>query len=118
MVFKRKARRSRARGFSKKTYSRSKGGLSPMNVVLAGAIYGLARPIVSKMLPNMFEFGPVDSDNVAIGLAGWYGMKKGNGLIKALGAVALGSEAGIITARATSGITENIGSAGNDAYNY
>ena len=89
-----------------------------MNVLLAGAIYGAARPFAAKMLPDMFSFGPVDSDNVLIGAAGFYGMKKGKGLMKALGAVALGSEAGIVAARVTSGMANNAGDAGSSAYEY
>lgn len=80
-----------------------------MNVLLAGTIYGLARPFAAKMLPDFFSFGPVDSDNVIIGAAGFYGMKKGNGLIKALGAVALGSEAGIVAARLTNSTAQQVG---------
>jgi hypothetical protein len=100
MVFKKKARRS-FRGFAKK--SRSYAGnssIKPMDILIAGAIYGAARPFAAKLLPNMFTFGPVDSDNVLIGAAGFYGMKKGKGLIKARGAAA------------------NIGNAGTDAYQY
>jgi len=101
MVFKKKTSRRRSSGgFSKKSRSKnSSGSLTPMNVMLAGAIYGAARPFAARMLPDLFSFGPVDSDNAIIGGAGFYAMKKGNGLVKALGAVALGSEAGIVTAR-------------------
>lgn len=96
-----KKKRSRSYGFGKKKGKSRSGskGMTPMDVVLAGAIYGAARPFAARMLPDLFTFGPVDSDNAIIGAAGWYGMKKGNGLMRALGAVALGSEAGIVTAR-------------------
>jgi len=103
MVFK-KARRA-------VRYIRSKGrranrsqSISPVNLMMAGAIYGALRPQAAKILPDMFSFGPVDSDNVLIGGAGYLGMKKGKGLIKALGAVAMASEIGIVTARATTGL--------------
>jgi len=101
MVFKKKATRRKG-GFSKRARARSgrsSSGLTPMNVMLAGAVYGAARPIAAKFLPDLFSIGPVDSDNVLIGAAGFYGMKKSSGFMKALGAVALGSEAGIVTAR-------------------
>jgi hypothetical protein len=118
MVFKRKAKRS-FRGFAKKSRSYAgHSGIKPIDILLAGAIYGAARPFVAKFMPDLFRFGPVDSDNVLIGAAGFYGMKKGKGLIKALGAVALGSEAGIITARLASGVASNVGNAGTDAYQY
>jgi len=119
MVFKRKAaRRSYGRSMRRGSSRRGSSGLSPMNVMLAGAIYGAARPFAAKMLPDMFSAGPIDSDNVIIGAAGFYGMKKGSGLVKALGAVALGSEAGIVASRLTSGVAQDISSAGTDAYNY
>jgi len=123
MVFRRKARRA-YRGFKRSRGRRSRGssGLSPMNVLLAGAIYGAARPMVSKFMPDMFSFGPIDSDNVLIGVAGYYGMKKSSGLIKALSTVALGSEVGIVTARLSQGMIGNTASqssqSGVDPYNY
>jgi len=124
MVFKRKARRA-YRGFKRSRGRRSGGsssGMSPMNVLLAGAIYGAARPMVSKFMPDLFSVGPVDSDNVLIGVAGYYGMKKGSGLMKALGTVALGSEAGIVTARLSQGMLSNVApqssNNGVDPYNY
>lgn len=113
-------KKARSYGFSRKRSSRrsTSSGLTPMNVMLAGAIYGAARPFAAKMLPDMFSAGPVDSDNVIIGAAGFYGMKKGSGLVKALGAVALGSEAGIVAARVTSSAAQNVGQVGTDAYEY
>ena len=118
MVFKKfkKARRFISRGYKQRTKS-SGSGLTPMNVALAGMVYGAARPFIAKMLPDFFSFGPIDSDNVIIGAAGFYGMKK-TGFIKALGAVALGSEAGIVAARVTSGLAANVGDAGTSAYEY
>lgn len=116
--FRRKASR-RSFGFKKARRSgRSSSGLTPMNVLLAGAVYGLARPYVANVLPNMFSVGPVDSDNVIIGAAGYYGMRKGNGLVKALGAVALGSEAGIIANRLTSGVVQKAATTSATAYDY
>lgn len=115
--FRRKARRSR-RSFpvASRRRSNSSSGISAMNVLIAGVAYGLARPYAAKILPNLFTFGPVDSDNAIIAGAGFYALKKQKGFLKALGAVALGSEAGIVAARVTSNVT-NI-EVGNDAYNY
>lgn len=120
MVFKKQRRAYRSFGRrSGRRHSNGSSGLSPTNVLLAGAIYGAARPIAAKMLPDMFSFGPVDSDNVIIGVAGWYGMKKGKGLMKALGTVALGSEVGIVTARMTQNLAGNTTTNNTvDAYNY
>jgi hypothetical protein len=120
MVFKRKARRS-YRSFSRGSRRRSGGGssgLSPVNVLLAGAIYGAARPLAAKMLPDMFSFGVVDSDNVIIAAAGFYGMKKGKGLMKALGTVALGSEVGIVTARLSQNLTSGTPTNQTSSYDY
>lgn len=114
--FRRKASRRSFGGFrARASRSRSSSGLTPMNVALAGAIYGVARPIIANTLPNMFSFGPVDSDNAIIGGLGFYGMKKTSGLMKALSVVALASEVGIVTSRLTSGTTSttNVGSYGS-----
>ena len=112
--FKRSARR--VGGFMRRS-NRTSGGMKVTDVLIAGAIYGLGRNIVANMIPNFFTFGPVDSDNVIVGLAGWYGLKKGKGMTKALGAIALGGEAGIITSRLTAGmIPATVGA--QSAYNY
>lgn len=87
-----------------------------MNVLLAGAVYGAARPFIAKFMPNFFQFGPVDSDNVILGGAGIWAMKKQGGFMKALGAVTAGSEAGIVASRLTSTATGN--SVGTNAYEY
>lgn len=117
--FKRRTAR-RSSGFKRtsRRSGRSSSGLTPMNVLLAGAVYGAARPYVASMLPNMFNVGPVDSDNAIIGAAGYYGMKKGNGFVKALGAVALGSEAGIIANRLTAGTIKTAAANGSTVYDY
>lgn len=104
MVFRRKARRSFGRGLKKYARNKTGGSIKVTDVLLAGALYGVARPIVANALPTMFSFGPIDSDNVLIGAAGWYGMKQ-KGLLKALGIVALGSEVGFVAAKAASGMT-------------
>jgi hypothetical protein len=102
MVFKKKARRM-YRGFKKSARrSHSSSGMSPMNVLLAGAIVGAARPYAANVLPNLFSAGPVDSDNVIIGAASFYGMKKTSGLMKAISTVALAQEAAIVASRLTS----------------
>ena len=121
MVFKkmRKIRRyaSRAYGRARRSVTKSTG-LSPINVLLAGAVYGAARPFAAKILPDMFSFGPVDSDNVIIGAAGFYAMKKGTGFMRALGAIALASEASIIAARLSSPIAQNTATNSSAVYNY
>jgi hypothetical protein len=118
MVFKRKASRRYPRSMKRSRSRKSSSGLTPMNVLLAGAVYGAARPFAAKLLPDFFSFGPIDSHNAIIGAAGIYGMKKGSGFTKALGVVAAGSEAGIVAARVTSNTAQNVATAGTDAYEY
>lgn len=99
-----KARRS-FRRFSKASRRTGSSKLSVMEVAAAGALYGAARPYAANMMPTFFSFGPVDSDNVILGAAGAYAALKGKGLIKALGVIALGTEAGIVTGKFVSGQT-------------
>jgi len=112
--FFRRASRGVSRGF--KRASSSTAGLKPVDVIIAGALYGAARPLLANMLPNLFSFGPVDSDNAIIGAAGWYGMKQ-KGIWKALGTIALGTEAGIVTARLVTG-TSSDKAAETSTYDY
>lgn len=77
--------------------ARNKPSMGVMDVLLAGAIYGAIRPTVANALPTFFKFGPVDSDNVILGGAGYMASKSNTKLIKAIGLVAMGTEAGIVT---------------------
>lgn len=89
-----------------KSYRKStKPSLSVTDVLIAGALYGAVRPVVSSMLPSFFSFGPVDSDNVILGGAGYFASKQPNKLIKAVGLIAMGTEAGIVAANLVSGNT-------------
>ena len=117
MVFKRKAARRMSRRIGRRSARRSSSSssMTPMNTLLAGAIVGFARPMVDKMLPNFFQVGPVDSDNVIIGAASIYGMKKTTGLVKAISTVALAQEAAIVTSRVTSA---NAQVSSNKGYEY
>lgn len=88
----------RVYGRAKKMYrAHSKPSIGVMDVLLAGAIYGAVRPTVANMLPTFFSFGPVDSDNVILGGAGYFASKSSNKLIKSVGLIAMGTEAGIVT---------------------
>ena len=112
MVFRKKARARKSFGRAKARGHRSSGGLGLMDLVIGGAIYGFARPKVADMLPPMFSFGPVDSDNAIIAGAGYLGMKSNNKIIKATSMVAIAGEAAIIANRLTSGTTSS-GSSGS-----
>lgn len=117
MVFKKRfVRRSRA---VKSVRSRSKGssGLGVMDVLLAGAIYGAVRKPIADMLPTFFSFGPVDSDNVILAGAGYLASRQSNKLIKSIGLIAMGTEAGIVASNAvTSGFNFSSNSTAVDNY--
>ena len=83
------------------SFKSSNGSVSLMNVAGAGAIHGIARPMIANILPSFFSFGPVDSDNVIIGGAGYYAMKKGSGIIKILGMLTLANEVSYVTQKVT-----------------
>jgi len=112
--FRRKAKRRSYSGFMKRGSSRRKSGssLSATDVLLAGAIYGVARPMIANMLPSFFQFGPVDSDNVILGGAGYMASKQGNKLIKSVGLIAMGTEAGLIANNVVSSKTSPSANAG------
>ena len=94
--FRRKARR--VYSAVKTAYKRARApSVSVMDVLLAGALYGAIRPTVANMLPTFFKFGPVDSDNVILAGAGYFASKNSNKLIKSIGLIAMGTEAGIVT---------------------
>lgn len=104
----RKKRSRRSYGFFKRKSRRSgSSGISATDVMIAGAVYGFGRPIVANMVPPMFEFGPVDSDNAIIGAASFMGMKQRNKLIRAISTVALAGEIAQVVAKMTSGSTSN-----------
>lgn len=100
---KRFKRRIGAFSSSRRTTSRSTG-IGAMDVLLAGAVYGIARPRVAALLPDLFTVGPVTSDNAIIGGAGYLASKQSNKLLKALGLITMGAEASIITSNATQNI--------------
>jgi hypothetical protein len=98
----------RARAFMRRRAGRSMGsGLKATDIMMAGAVYGFARPMVANMIPPLFEFGPIDSDNAIIGVAAYMGMKQKNKLVRAISAVALGGEIAQVTAKMTAGNTSS-----------
>lgn len=105
MVFRKKAkaRRSSSR-YSHKTSRHGSSGVSFTDLLIGGAIYGVARPYVANMLPDLFNFGPVDSDNAIIGAAGYYGMKHTKGVMKATSMMAVAGEAAIVASRLSQGV--------------
>lgn len=99
-----KARVRRTYGRVRSAYRKTnKPSIGVMDVLLAGAIYGAVRPTVANMLPTFFSFGPVDSDNVILGGAGYLASRQSNKLIKSIGLVAMGTEAGIVTSKLLTG---------------
>lgn len=113
----RKAKRY-GRRFGKRQSRRSNSGMSPLNLMLGGAIYGFARPIVANMLPTFFQFGPVDSDNVIIGGLGYLGSKKSSGIIKAISYAAIIGESANITSKLSGNTTSSGSTAPTGAYSW
>jgi hypothetical protein len=92
------------RGFKKsRHHSGVSSGITPTNMALAGAVYGVGRPFVANLLPSMFNLGGVDSDNVLLGVGGWLLASKSKGLLKAIGLMALGTEVGYVTGKMIGG---------------
>ena len=102
--FKKRFKRSYSRAVKAYKSSR-KPSFSVLDVIIAGATYGALRPVLANVLPNFFTFGPVDSDNVLIGGAGYMASKSSTKLVKAVGLVTMAGEAGIIASRLTQGNT-------------
>lgn len=103
MVFRKKAKRKSYRAKASYSRGRSSGGIGLTDLLIGGAIYGFARPMVANMLPDLFSFGPVDSDNAIIAGAGYLGMKNSNKIIKATSMVAIAGETAIVTSRIAQG---------------
>ena len=105
--FKKKMRKSR-RNYFGRSVSRKGGssGLSVTDVLIGGALYGALRPKAVQMLPDFFTFGPVNSDNVILGGAGYLLSKQSNKILKATGMMAMATEAGVVTANLTSGLQQ------------
>lgn len=98
MAFKKRfARRSFGRARSMRHSKSGRSSLGLWDFALAGAVYGLVRPTIANMLPTFFTFGPVDSDNVILAGAGYFASQSNTKFIKALGYVAIGTEASIVT---------------------
>jgi len=103
---KRFGKRGSYRGFSRRSRGRSNGGSSGLKwweVLIGAVIYALVRPFVANNVPTFFSFGPLDSDNVIIGGAGYLGYTKGKGIIKATGLAAMVGEASIVASNFASG---------------
>ena len=111
---------AKKRRFGKRSKSRSSSSsnMSLMNIAGAGAIHGFARPLAGNMLPSLFSFGPIDSDNVILGAAGYYAMKKGSGMIKVLGMLTLANEISYVTQKLTSGASNDSSVSSTDPYSY
>lgn len=101
-------RRKRSRRASRSPkFRRSRGGskgITPMDAMLAGAIYGVARPFAANVIPDILpNIGPVSSDNMVIGAASWWASKQSNKLIKAIGTVGLAAETSMVVNKAMAG---------------
>ncbi len=104
--FRRKVRRAFAK--TKSAYrASSRPSISAIDVMLAGAVYGGVRPTIANFTPDLFKFGPVDSDNVIFAGLGYWASRQKSKFIKALGLVAMGTEAGIMTSRVVAPVVQD-----------
>jgi len=105
MVFK-KARKYGRRMFSRRTGRRSSSssGLTMFEAGIGGAAYGIARPTVSGMIPDVPQLGGY-SDNVILGGLGALAAWKGSGIVKKAGMVILTNEAFVASSKAAAGFS-------------
>ncbi len=95
MVFKRKASRvsNFVRARTRRQFSRksgSSGGNVMMDIVAPSAVYGAVRSKASSLITGIIGAPLGDyTDEVALGVLGWFAMKQGNGFIKNLGRAAI-----------------------------
>jgi len=102
----RKARRVARRVgsyFKRKSSRKSSSSQSPLNMGIAGGIYGAARPFAANMVPEIGFLGGY-SDNVVLGGAGYLAAKKGSGMIKTAGLAVLTCEAFLAGNKAAQGM--------------
>lgn len=103
--------RSKARSFGKayKRYGRSKGSTNVITLALAGAIYGVGRPYIEKIIPSQVSnFAGGYGDELVLGTAGYFAAKGklgNNQMIKDLGKAVLVIEASRIATGLMSGVT-------------
>jgi hypothetical protein len=105
--------RSRSRSFGKR-YSRagnSKGSTNVITLALAGAVYGVARPYVSKLIPDsVSNFAGGNGDELILGTLGYF-MAKGklgsNSMMKDAGKAILVIESARIASGLMSGVTSS-----------
>jgi len=106
-----KSRKTSTRG---KTMARRKSGfkgkksgsVSPMEMALGSGMYGFARPMVANFIPDVSSIP--NSDNVLLGVAGYFAATKGSGLVKKAGYVVLANEAFIAASRMQAGTSNNV----------
>lgn len=97
----RKARRVARRMFGKRSRShKSASSMSPLFVAGTSAAYGIARPYVANIIPDISALGNY-SDNVVIGGAAALAAWKGKGMIKKAGMIVLANESFIAASKAS-----------------
>lgn len=99
------ARRRGFRGFRKKHYSHSSGGISPMKIGITAAAYGAFRPKIHSMIPDT---GIPYSDSLITGAIGYYLAGK-KGWMKNAGVAILAVEAAAVGANMLGGMGTSAG---------
>ncbi len=84
---------------------RSSGGVNPMNMVLASALYGAIRQPIGNMIQGVVPSGTLSgyADEAILGVTGYFLAKKGKGFMKALGMSALVVESASVGHQVTAG---------------
>jgi hypothetical protein len=106
MVFKKFRARTKSRGFFRRNrrVSSKSSGMSVEKLALTSAGYGIARPYVANLIPDVVMLGGY-SDNIILGVAGYLACKKGSGIIKTAGYSVLATEAFLVTSKYMSSST-------------
>jgi hypothetical protein len=114
---RRVTRRRRVSSPARATYRRRKSGkkLTPKNVLIGGVAYGLVREPINNALKNVTgNFGFNLADELVLGTAAWFAAKKGKGIVKDIGLVALGVEAHNLARGGLGGITGMLSGGNNN----
>lgn len=115
--FKRKARRS---SFARRSYARSRArskGISPASVILPAMVYGGVRAKISALV-NQYVPGVLGqyTDEVVLGLAGYWLAKKQSGMLRNIGLAALTIESASVGNQLIAPMVNNVSGSAEEIY--
>lgn len=106
--FKKMRRYTRKAAKAYKRYGRSKGSTNVFTIMAAGAVYGVARPMIEKYIPaSVSGFAGGYGDELLLGTAGYMAAKgklSNNAFIKDLGKAVLVIESARVANALTAGM--------------